>query len=74
MKYSRHLQKLLVNQFQSIHALLKLNILIRQLSLVLYLAKLLLQHLLRAGSKRRKIGTSSQRNAGYQSMSAGDFL
>lgn len=73
MKYSRHLQKLLVNQFQRIHPLLKLNVLIRQLSLILYLAKLLLQQLLRAGSKRRKVGTSSQRNVGCQNMSAGWF-
>lgn len=48
---SRHLQELLMDQFQRIDTLLKLDIFLGELCLVFDLAKLLLEHLLRAGSK-----------------------
>lgn len=47
----RHLEKLLVHELQGIHSLLKLNVLVRELGLVLDLAQLLSDHLLRARSK-----------------------
>lgn len=59
-----------MNQLQSIHVLLELDVLVRELGLVLYLAKLLLDHLLRACSKGREVRTSRNKKQ-EQSMSAG---
>ena len=53
-KDSRHLEQLLVNQLERIHALLELNVLIGQLGLVLDLTQLLLDQLLGALRKRRE--------------------
>lgn len=69
---SRHLQQLLVDDLQGIHTLLKLNVFLGELSLVLYLAKLLLNHLLGASSKRREIRASPKSNAEDRNMSAGE--
>lgn len=63
-----------MDQFQRIDTLLKLDIFLGELCLVLYLAKLLLEHLLRAGSEGREVDTISKRNGEYQNMSAGLIL
>lgn len=47
-----------MNQFQRINTLLEFDVLVGELSLVLNLAKLLLEHLLRARSKGREVRTS----------------
>ena len=59
---SRHLQQLLMDQLQSIYALLQLDVLIGELGLVLSLTQLLLDHLLGARSKGREIRAISPRN------------
>lgn len=61
-----------MNDLQSIHTLLKLNVFLGELSLVLYLAKLLLNHLLGASSKRREIRASPKSNTEDRNMSAGE--
>lgn len=59
-----------MNQLQRINALLELDVLVGKLSLVLNLAKLLLEHLLRARSKGREVRTSRNKKQ-EQIMSAG---
>ena len=51
---ARHLKKLLVDNLQGIHPLLQLDVLIGELSAVIGLTKLLLDHLLSARSKGRE--------------------
>lgn len=56
--YSRHLEELLVYQFQGIDTLLEFEVLIRELGFVFCLPQLLLDHLLRACSERREVRTT----------------
>lgn len=51
-----------MDQFQRIDALLELEVFIRKLGLVVGLAQLLLDHLLSASGKRRKVRTVGKTN------------
>lgn len=54
--HSRHLQEFLVDQLERINALLELDVLVGELSLVVNLTQLLLDHLLGALRKGREAG------------------
>lgn len=60
-----------MDQFQRIDALLELEVLIGELGLVVGLAQLLPDHLLRAGGKRREVRTVGHSNLRIIAMSAG---
>lgn len=60
-----------MDQFQRIDALLELEVLIGELGLVVGLAQLLPDHLLRASGKRREVRTVGHSNLRIIAMSAG---